>query len=73
MGSPGRCEFRPSRHAKDKMIETGIAKLEILDAVLRGAKRKFQDKIVSTFKGFEVVYRQLPCNYFIITVYWKNG
>ena len=54
------------------MIETGIAKLEILDGVFKGAKRRFQDKIVSTFKGFEVVYRQLPCNYFIITVYWKN-
>ncbi|MBU0662029.1 DUF4258 domain-containing protein, partial [Candidatus Micrarchaeota archaeon] len=69
MESPKRCKFRPSRHAKDKMIETGIAKIEILEAVLRGAKRKLENKIISTFGGFEVVYRQLPCNYFIITVY----
>ena len=72
MGSPSRCKFRPSMHTKDKMIEIGIGKLEILDGILRGAKRVFGSKIVSTFKGFEVVYRQLPCNYFIITVYWKN-
>ena len=72
MESSGRCAFRPSKHAKDKMLETGISKWEMLDAILRGAKRRLQNKIISTFRGFEVVYRQLPCNYFIITVYWKN-
>jgi hypothetical protein len=72
MGSPNRCEFRPSGHAKDKMIETGITKPEILEAILKGAKRALHNKIISAFKGFEVVYGQLPCNYFIITVYWKR-
>jgi len=72
MVSSGRCSFRPSLHAKDKMIETGISKAEILESVLKGAKRYFHNKIISTFKGFEVVYRALPCNFFIITVYWKN-
>ncbi len=72
MESSGRCSFRPSKHAKDKMIETGIPKWEMLDAIFKGAKRKLQNKIISTFKGFEVIYRQMPCNYFIITVYWKN-
>jgi len=72
MVSLNRCSLRPSRHAKDKMIETGISKIEILESILMGAKRILHNKIVSTFKGFEVVYRPLPCNYFIITVYWKN-
>ncbi|MBN2067587.1 MAG: hypothetical protein JW744_03920 [Candidatus Diapherotrites archaeon] len=54
------------------MIETGINKFEILESLLKGAKRTFHNKIVSSFKGFEVVYRSLPCNYFIITVYWKS-
>ncbi|MFH1544901.1 MAG: DUF4258 domain-containing protein [archaeon] len=72
MGSYSKCKFRPSKHAKDKMIETGLSKLEILDAILRGAKRTFENKILSAFKGFEVIYRQFPCNYFIITVYWKK-
>ncbi len=72
MVGSNRCSFRPSQHAKDKMIETGISKIEILESVLMGAKRTMHNKIVSVFKGFEVVYRPLPCNYFIITVYWKN-
>lgn len=68
-----RCSFRPSSHAKDKMIERGISKEEILETILKGAKRAFEEnKIISFFKGFEVVYRQFPCNYFIITVYWKK-
>ncbi|MBU2099667.1 DUF4258 domain-containing protein [Candidatus Micrarchaeota archaeon] len=72
MESPKRCSFRPSRHAKDKMIETGIPKIEILEGIIKGAKKIFKDKIVTTFRGFDVVYKQLPCNYFVITVYWKN-
>lgn len=72
MGISSRCSFRPSKHAKDKMIETGISKIEILDGILKGAKKVFREKIISTFQGFEVVYRQLPCNYFVITVYWKH-
>jgi len=72
MELPKRCSFRPSMHAKDKMIETGISKLEILEVVMKGAKRTFENKIISRFKGFEVVYRQLPCNYFIITVYFRS-
>ena len=72
MVSYNKCKFRPSIHAKDKMIETGISKFEILDAILRGAKRTFGNKILSTFGGFEVIYKQFPCNYFIITIYWKR-
>jgi len=68
-----RCSFRPSKHAKDKMIETGISKMEMLEGILKGAKKVFKDKIIATFKGFEVIYRQLPCNYFVITVYWKHS
>lgn len=67
-----KCSFRPSLHAKDKMILTGLSKWEILEAIIKGAKKVFRNKIITTFKGFEVVYRQLPCNYFIITVYIKN-
>lgn len=68
-----RCAFRPSKHAKDAMIERGISKDDILEAILKGAKRIFGQKILSTFRGFEAVYRQFPCNYFVITVYFKRG
>ena len=72
MVSSNGCSLRPSMHAKDKMIETGINKTEILESILKGVKKALHNKVASTFKGFEVVYRPLPCNYFIITVYWKN-
>ena len=66
-----KCELRPSAHAKTKMIVWGFNKENIIEAILKGAKRIEQNKIVVTYGGFEVVYKQYPCNYFIITVYWK--
>lgn len=63
--------MRPSAHAKTKAIVWGFERENITEAILKGAKRIEQDKIVATYKGFEVVYKQYPCNYFIITLYWK--
>ena len=68
-----RCHIRPSGHAKDKMIAWGIEKERVIECILKGAKRIEKDalsgdKIVSRYKQFEVVYKQRPCNYFIITV-----
>ena len=69
-----RCHLRPSQHAKDKMIAWGIEKDKAIECILKGAKRiekdtVLGDKIVSRYKEFEVVYKQRPCNYFIITIY----
>ena len=66
------CSFNPSKHAKDKMIETGVEKNEIIHAILNGAKVILHNKILARLNEFEVIYRQLPCHYFIITVYIKN-
>jgi len=73
------CQIRPSAHAKTKTIAGGFDRENITEAILKGAKRIEQNKIVASFNGFEVVYKQYPynlykqypCNYFIITVYWK--
>ena len=54
------------------MIERGIAKEEVISALLRGAKRVFGEKVISGFAGIEVVYKQFPCKYFVITVYDKK-
>jgi len=54
------------------MIVRGINKDEIIEAIQRGPKRISDKKIMVTYKGFEVSYKQHPCNYFIITVYWKR-
>ena len=67
-----RCSFRPSKHAKDKMIEWGFARQEILDAIARGPKRlSSEGRIEVDFRGLRVVYKQLPCRYFVITVHWR--
>ena len=67
-----RCHIRPSAHAKDKMIAWGIEKGKVLECILKGAKRierdtTLGDKIVARYREFEVVYKQKPCNYFIVT------
>ena len=67
-----RCSLRPSQHTKERTILRGIDKEEILEAIEKGPKRFYENKIIVSYKGFEVVYRQYPCNYFIITLYWKE-
>jgi hypothetical protein len=65
------CEFRPSKHAKDQMVLRGISKREIMDAVLKGAKRLQGEKIVGIYGKIEVVFLKKPCHYFVITAYWR--
>ncbi len=68
-----RCSFNPSYHAKDQMIERGISKEELIEVIQRGAKRIYGSKIISALKKMEVVYKQQPCHYFVITLYLKTG
>ena len=67
-----RCKIRPSGHAKTKMISYGFETDIVLEYILKGAKRIEEDKIIASYKGIEIVYKQRPCNYSIITVYWKT-
>ena len=55
--------------------ETVIARFrphfrEVLEAILKGAKRRERKKIVSCFRGKEVAFVKQPCRYFLVTVYW---
>jgi hypothetical protein len=63
------CKFRPTAHAKDRMIERGISRSEAVDAVSKGAKRRRGCKIFSQYRGIEVVYVQRPCNQNVLTLY----
>ena len=72
MSDGERCQLRPSLHAQDRLVERGITQGEILEAINKGAKRIHGERIIVLFRGFELVYRPMPCNYFIITVYWKR-
>jgi len=53
------------------MIERGISKIEATETILKGAKKKKENKIFAILKKIEVVYYQKPCNYRIITIYWR--
>ena len=64
------CRLRPSLHASDRMISQGIGHQEIMEAIVKGAKRREGEKIVSRFRGKEVVFVKRPCRYFLVTVYW---
>ena len=52
------------------MISQGIGAREVLEAILKGAKRREGRKIVTRFRGKEVVFVKRPCRYFLVTAYW---
>ncbi|MBI5252875.1 MAG: DUF4258 domain-containing protein [Euryarchaeota archaeon] len=66
-----KCEFRPSIHAKNQMIARGISKKEIMDCILKGAKRLQGKKIIGIFGKVEAVFLKKPCHYYVITTYWR--
>ena len=65
------CKFIPTTHAKHRMIERGNSREEATEAILKGAKKKKGNKIFALLRKIEVVYYQKPCNYRIITIYWR--
>ena len=64
-----QCKFRPTLHAERMIVERGISKSELVEAVLRGVKKIKNKKIIAVYRHIEVVYRKLPCEFIIITVY----
>ena len=57
-----------SKFARQRMIEHGISEYEILKAISRGKKRIHKNKIIATYTYFEVVYKKIGNDYYIITV-----
>jgi len=53
------------------MIERGISRDLALEAILKGSKRHRDKKIFARLKGIEVLYVQKPCNFHVITIYWR--
>lgn len=66
-----KCAFQPTKHAKDQMIERGISKQEVLEAITKGAKKRQEHKIITRYRKIGVVFIQKPCHYFVITTYWE--
>lgn len=57
-----------SRHARVRMVERGISATEVRQAILKGTKRRQEDRIVASYRYFEVVYRREDDLVFVITV-----
>jgi len=50
------------------MVERGISASEVRAAVLQGSKRRQDDRIVASYRYFDVVYRREEDVVFVITV-----
>lgn len=61
-------KIKYSKHARLRMVERGISNEEVKNAITKGAKRLRDDKIVSSYSYFEVVYRKIGDTVFVITV-----
>jgi hypothetical protein len=51
------------------MVERGISEKEISNAIDRGSKRTQDGKIVATYMYFEVVYKMIGDEAYVITVF----
>lgn len=61
-------KIKYSKHARHRMVEIGISNREVKKAIDRGAKRLQDDKIISAYSYFEVVYKKIGEAVFVITV-----
>ena len=57
-----------SKHARLRMIERGISEHEISTAIQKGKKRYQGNKIIATYTYFEVIYKKIENEHYIITV-----
>ena len=61
-------DIKYSKHARERMVERGISKNEISNAIQKGQKRAQNGKIITSYTYFEVVYKKIGDKYYIITV-----
>lgn len=57
-----------SNHARQRMIERGISEYEVSKAIQKGKKRIQNGKIITLYTYFEVVYKKIGDEVYIITV-----
>jgi len=60
--------IRYSKHARLRMIGRGISGGEVKEAIIKGAKRIQNGKIISSYSYFEVVYKKIKDEIYVITV-----
>ncbi len=51
------------------MVARGISEREVEEGIIKGAKRfQLPNKIIATYRYYEVVYKKIGERYFIITI-----
>lgn len=60
-----------SQHAKRQMIDRGFSKKEVEECIKIGSKTMQDNKIVSTYRDYKVVYKKIKEKYFIITIMYR--
>lgn len=60
--------IKPSKHAKEMMVERGITKEQIKIAIKRGSKVRQTDGYLSSYSYFAVAWKKVGEVYFIKTV-----
>ena len=61
-------KFRYSKHARFRMVERGISEKEVETGIIKGRKYIQDDKVVSSYSYFEVVYKKIGDVIYVITV-----
>ena len=57
-----------TKHAEEQMVERGFSENEIEEGIRRGEKTRQNGKIVSTYKYYRVVYKNVGETYYVITI-----
>ncbi len=50
------------------MVERGVSEMEVRKAIVKGAKRNQNDKFIASYSYFEVVYKKINSEIYVITV-----
>ena len=64
------CEAYPSGHALHQMRGRGISRRDLETVIRQGVRRPLgKGELKASLRGLEVVYKQMPCHQWVITVY----
>jgi len=58
----------PTKHARTRMVSSGVSLAEIKNAILKGSKRIQNGKVVAAYRYFEVVYKKVDETFVVVTV-----
>ena len=64
-----KMEMYFSKHAREQMVARGISEKEVEEGIRKGAKSlQPENKILSDYRYYSVVYKKIENTHFVITV-----